>query len=755
MNKKKKQTNQKRTTQPQTKKKTFSKSDRTKRERPSGRAEGFRENEIGKKILKYLQSRAGSVIQFKDLSAKLLREENQNSYGKKREKWQFQEREREISETLQILETEGLIELEKKNIIVNPNQKLQGTISISKRGDGFVKLPSGMEVFVPGQYAQSAIQGDLVEIHPYGIGKKGRLEGEVTEILRRGRDLYRMIVTEKDPKFIFGKLLDIDGEEKEGYLLRKTILTDLQDEIKSGDVLVVRLKEDTEHERNLYEVQFLRFESDTKEDLDLMRMLMKYNYSILYPENITLDLPEEVEESTVDDWGSRVDLRNLKCITIDGEYSKDFDDAISFVEEKNRIRFYVHIADVSHYVRPGTDLDEEAYNRATSVYLGSRVVPMLPPELSENLCSLVAGKNRLAFTVEMEADWKGKITHAKYYKSIIKVAERYTYNRAESEILAGDPKNWIFRMNEFAKVLRAKRVENGRVDLNLKENKVVTDSEHNVVEIAVQDRLQAHILIEEFMLSANIKVAEYIRKKKHPTLYRVHEPMNEEKLESLNAFLQLNGIKTLLKDSSYEAIRVVLKELEGKPAERLFNMFLLRTFMQAYYSGEHLGHWGLGFEDYCHFTSPIRRYPDLVCHRVLQQILLSKKPVYTPEEMVTSGLHCSHQERKATDAERDYYKLKACRYLEKTGIKEFSATITGCKPFLIFVDLENPMVDACLLSSEFTDEGEVRLETDFSFYSKKFTKIYTLGDKIEVELDRIDYEEIKIFVKMKKFQKKV
>ncbi|WP_078129051.1 ribonuclease R family protein [Leptospira alexanderi] len=755
MNIKKKQTKQKKTAKPDTKKKTFGQSDKNKKNRFMGRSEGFPENEIGRKILRYLRSKAGSVIQFKDLTTKIFREENQNSYGKKREKWQFEEREREITETLQILEAEGLIELEKKNILVNSNQKLLGTISTSKKGDGFVKLPSGMEIFVPGQYVQSAIQGDLVEVQPNGIGKKGRLEGEVTKILRRGRDLYRMIVTEKDPKFIFGKLLDIDGEEKEGYLLRKTILMDLQDEIQLGDVLIVKLKEETEHERNLYEVQFLRFESDTKEDLDLMRMLMKYNYSILYPENLILDLPEEVDESTVDDWGSRVDLRNLKCITIDGEYSKDFDDAISFVEEKNRIRFYVHIADVSYYVRLGTDLDEEAYNRATSVYLGSRVVPMLPPDLSENLCSLLAGKNRLAFTVEMEADWKGKITHAKYYKSIINVAERYTYNRAESEILSGDPKNWIFRMNEFAKTLRARRIEDGRVDLNLKENKVVTDSEHNVVEISVQDRLQAHILIEEFMLSANIKVAEFIRKKKHPTLYRIHEPMNEEKLESLNAFLQLNGIKILLKDSSYEAIRAVLKELEGKPAERLFNMFLLRTFMQAYYSGEHLGHWGLGFEDYCHFTSPIRRYPDLVCHRVLQQILLGKKPLYGPEEMVTLGLHCSHQERKASDAERDYYKLKACRYLEKTGIKEFSATITGCKPYLIFVDLENPSVDACLISSEFTDEGEIRLETDFSFYSKKYSKIYTLGDKIEVELDRVDYEEIKIFVKMKKFQKKV
>lgn len=406
---KEKQTTENKSVKSNRKKKTFDKSNKTKKER----TDGFRENEIGKKILKYIQFRAGSVIQFKDLNAKILREENQNSYGKKREKWEFQEKEREILETLKILETEGLIELEKKNIIINSNQKLQGTISISKKGDGFVKLSSGVEIFVPNQYTQSAIQGDLVEVRPYGVGKKRRLEGEVTEILRRGRDLYRMIVTEKEPKFIFGKLLDIDGEEKEGYLLRKTILTDLQEEIQSGDVLIVKLKEETEHEKNLYEVQFLRFESDTKEDLDLMRMLMKYNYNILYPENIILDLPEEVDESTVDDWNERVDLRNLKCITIDGEYSKDFDDAISFVEEKNRIRFYVHIADVSYYVRPGNDLDEEAYNRATSVYLGSRVVPMLPPELSESLCSLIAGKNRLAFTVEMEADWKGKITHAK------------------------------------------------------------------------------------------------------------------------------------------------------------------------------------------------------------------------------------------------------------------------------------------------------------------------------------------------------
>ncbi|TGK03123.1 VacB/RNase II family 3'-5' exoribonuclease [Leptospira langatensis] len=713
-----------------------------------------REHEPGRKLLKFFRSKAGKVLSLQEVYSKFIAHAGQKK-GYRRERWEAQEQKRSAEEILTFFEKEGLIEIQRKNIIVRESQTLQGTISLSKKGDGFAKLTTGTEVFIPSQYTSSAIQGDLVEILPTGIGRKGKLEGEVVSIIRRGRELYRMKVTEKSSKFIIGSFLDMDGDHKEGFLPRRSLLQDLQDEISTGDLIVVTLKEDSDQERNLYEVHFVRFESDTKEDTDLMRMLMKYNYNILYPEEVKLEqLPDEVEESSVDDWNSRVDLRELKCITIDGEYSKDFDDAISFIDEGKNIRFYVHIADVSHYVRPGSDLDAEAYGRATSVYLGSRVVPMLPPELSENLCSLVAQKNRLAFTVEMEADWSGNIFHAKFYKSVIRVEERYTYNKAEKEIQEEDPKNWIFQMMKFANILRKRRLDSGRVDLNLKETKVVTDSEHNVVEIKPVDRLQAHILIEEFMLSANIKVAEFIRKKDRPTLYRVHEPMDIEKLEMLNSFLRLNGINKQLHDTSYESIRSVLHVLEGSSAERLFNISLLRSFMQAYYSGEQLGHWGLGFKDYCHFTSPIRRYPDLVCHRVLESILLSDENPYDAEEIKVMGLHTSHEERKATDAERDYYKLKACRFLEKTGLKEFTATLVGFRSAFAFVELNNPPVEAVISAIEFTDEGELQAETDFSFYSKKYTKQYSLGETFEVELDRIDFEEIKIYVKMKKFQKK-
>ncbi|TGK07137.1 VacB/RNase II family 3'-5' exoribonuclease [Leptospira semungkisensis] len=713
-----------------------------------------RENEPGRKLLKFFRAKAGKVLSLQEVYSKFIAHAGQKK-GYRRERWEAQEQKRSAEEILTFFEKEGLVEIQRKNIIVCESQTLQGTISLSKKGDGFAKLTTGTEVFIPSQYTSSAIQGDLVEILPTGIGRKGKLEGEVVSIIRRGRELYRMKVIEKGFKFIIGSFLDMDGDHKEGFLPRKSLLQDLQDEISIGDIIVVTLKEDSDQERNLYEAHFVRFESDTKEDTDLMRMLMKYNYNILYPEEVKLEeLPDEVEESNVNNWGSRVDLRELKSITIDGEYSKDFDDAISFIDEGKKIRFYVHIADVSHYVRPGSDLDVEAYGRATSVYLGSRVVPMLPPELSENLCSLVAQKNRLAFTVEMEADWSGNIFHAKFYKSVIKVDERYTYTKAEKEIQQGDPKNWIFQMMKFANILRKRRLDSGRVDLNLKETKVVTDSEHNVIEIKPVDRLQAHILIEEFMLSANIKVAEFIRKKERPTLYRVHEPMDIEKLEMLNSFLRLNGVNTQLHDTSYESIRSVLRVLEGSPSERLFNISLLRSFMQAYYSGEQLGHWGLGFKDYCHFTSPIRRYPDLVCHRVLESILLSEENPYDVEDIKVMGLHTSHEERKATDAERDYYKLKACRFLEKTGLKEFTATLVGFRSAFAFVELNNPPVEAVIPAIEFTDEGELQAETDFSFYSKKYTKQYSLGETFEVELDRIDFEEIKIYVKMKKFQKK-
>ncbi|MCB1192921.1 MAG: VacB/RNase II family 3'-5' exoribonuclease [Leptospiraceae bacterium] len=708
------------------------------------------EFKITSKIIKFLAIRAGKEVSRHELVKNFIEHSDKKNSHKHHKKHKSEENGYLLDLLLNLLEGEKLIRsLGKKLLFVEKPFLLHGQISLSKRGDGFVKLNSGTEIFVPASATESSIDGDYVDVIPMGIGRKGKLEGEVMNIARRKRILYRFKVLDTEGNFIAGKLLDMSGGLKEGIIPKKTILGDILKSIKVDDILVVKLKENAFHDSNLYEVSFIRFESDSEIDPDFNRILMKYNYELYYPDLLPHTISEEVAPATVVDWERRADLQELYTVTIDGETSKDFDDAISLVEEENRVRFYVHIADVSYYVKQASALDEEAYRRSTSVYLSNGVVPMLPPLLSENLCSLVEGKPRLAFTVEMEGDWSGQIYYAKFYKSIIKVDKRCTYESVEKELNINDPDNWFSKLMRLANEMRKRRVESGRVDLNLKESHIIMDNNFSVIQIIDRERLNSHILIEEFMLSANIKVAEFLRKRNAPALYRVHEPMEKDKLKALNSFLALYGLNHWIKDIDYQRIREVLELMEGHPSEKVFNYFLLRSFKQAYYTGKAEGHWGLGFQDYCHFTSPIRRYPDLVCHRVLDSLLKSDPLPYSIEEIETMGLYCSDRERAAVDAERDMMKLKACRYVESTGIRKFNGNIIGVKSHFVFVELDELNVEGVVRFYHFTDEDALIIPNEFSFVSKKYSRAFYLGQKLELEIEEIDLEEIRIFLKPK------
>jgi ribonuclease R len=702
-----------------------------------------------RKVFDYLTLKSGHEIESKDFWEKFSSSKEDKSKKKKHKNdhdRDFRKKE-DILRMLEILSEEKLIHLKKKTIAVVKPFKLVGKISISKRGDGFVKLKSGREMFVPADYTEGSINGDIVEVSVIGMGKRDKLEGEVKDVIRRGRTLYRLQVTEIDGNYFYGKLLDMPGEPKEGVIRKKTLLADVARSIKEGEILIVKLKDNSLVGSNIFEVSFIRYEGGSTRDKDLNRILMKYDYEQYYPDHIPLEYADDVNEKTVVDWGMRVDLRNIWTATIDGNDSKDFDDAISIEEEGDVVRFYVHIADVSYYVKQGSALDEEAYKRATSVYLVDTVIPMLPPILSEDLCSLVANKNRLAFTVEMLSDYNGRIFSAKYYKSIIKVDKRYTYDIAEEEILTNAPESRIVKLMRLANGFKKQRIINGRIDLNLKELYIKTEENGDVKEVKFRDRLNSHILIEELMLSANMKVAEFLYKKQAPVLYRIHEPMNEEKLETLNAFMKLYGLNHNIESTDYSDLQLALKKVEGKESEKIFNYFLLRSFMQAYYGSERLGHWGLGFHDYSHFTSPIRRYPDLVVHRVLDAVIHSEENPYLVEEIDVMGVHTSDEERKAADAERDLNKLKSCRYLQSSGKTKFIGIINGIKPQAVFVELEDWFGDAVISIAHFTDEYELVLPNEFSFISKKYSKTFFLGQKIDLELESVNLEEIKIYMK--------
>ena len=701
-------------------------------------------------ILNFFLKNQGNEFLKRDLFEYLY----PNQKDKKQKKGHLSKTEETLEMFLFLLEAEGLIQKARKTYYrVAKSFVLKGKLSLNKNGDGFVGLPSGNEIFIPDRKIGTALDGDQILIYPTGVSRRDKLEGEIFKVYKRSRKNFRFRVFEKNEKYFLGKILDLKGKEVEGIIWRKSLMKDDSERIKLEDVLIVTLKEDPSDSPNFYEAVFQKFEKDNLEDLDFQRILYKYDYLVQYPD-VKFNFPEEVNEKSVSDWKMRVDLRDLYTITIDGATAKDFDDAISFEVVENKIRFWVHIADVGYYIQKDSELDQEALERATSVYLANRVVPMLPPMLSENLCSLVANVNRLAFTVEMEADHEGNIFHAKFYKSVIKVNQRYTYDQAEKEIQAGLVDNWLVKLNQFTKALKQRRLSSGRVDLTLDESYVDFDPVTLKIRgVGTKPRLESNMLIEELMLSANSKVAEFLRKKKVPTLNRVHETMDEEKLKSLNQFLKISGVMSHMKDTSYSEIQKVQKKISGNPMEKIFNYMLLRSFMQAYYSGEHLGHWGLGFRDYCHFTSPIRRYPDLVVHRTLHSFLLDGEKEYEEEEIEELGVHCSEKERKANDAERDLFKLKALRFVEATGRTEFSGTITSFRPSQVYVELSDFPFEVLIDKSEFTKEFSIDERSDFSFYSKKYSREFFIGEKLDLTLEKIDYDAIRIFMKLR-FPKK-
>ena len=645
-----------------------------------------------------------------------------------------------LKETLKILEKENLIQVEKNQIYINKDFILKGIIIFNSKGDGFVKLNSGNESFIFTEDTKGSFEGDEVAIIPQAVGRKNKLESKVVEIVKRNRLYFRFLVEEvAEFRYATGCFLDINSKI-EGFLDFKKLPKKIK--IQTQDILIIQI--DKLLSPAFYEVFFTNFEKQLKhKDTDLFRVSIKYNYNLKYPD-YNLKYKNQINKKIVEDWEQRKNLRDLYTVTIDGEDSKDFDDAISFENDT----IYVHIADVSYYVKKDSPLDKEAYKRSTSCYLGSNVLPMLPKILSENLCSLIHGKNRLSFTVEIKIDQDGNIYQGNFYKSIIKVDKRYTYKKAEEHIKNGKNKVLSELMN-IGHLLKERRIKQGKIDLNLPEKSIAYDSSLNVISVAMTERLQSHILIEELMLSANTQVAQFIQQNKYPFLYRIHEKMNEQKLEILNEFLESNGFKEMKTLDSIEIQKVLNRVFQTK-IESVFNILLLRSFSQACYSNQSIEHWGLGFKHYCHFTSPIRRYPDLVCHRILEQLLKKEKNPYSKQELQELGIYTSQQERKAVSAERDYSKIKLCKYLQKSQEINFIGTISGFTSRFVYVDIDIFFVEGILSAGEFSFNNDIFVKSDFKFYSKKFSRYFAIGDRLEVSLDRIDLESIKIYLKLKK-----
>lgn len=454
----------------------------------------------------------------------------------------------------------------------------------------------------------------------------------------------------------------------------------------------------------------------------------------------------------------RVDLREKEIFTIDGADTKDIDDAVSLEKIGNKYLLGVHIADVSHYVRDGMPLDKEAVKRGTSVYLIDTVIPMLPKELSNGICSLNPNEDRYALSVDILLDENVNILKSKVYKSVIKSKKQMTYDNVYKVIELGEiPQGYepfvdtLKLMKELALKLIAKRHNEGAIDFDVPETKIILDENDKVLEVKPYEVTIANRLIEQFMVLANECIAQTFSEKQLPFIYRIHEQPDVEKLQRFKVFLNnLNYLDNFSEEVKPKEIQKVVEESKGKVEEKVVSMMALRAMQLAKYSNENLGHFGLALKNYCHFTSPIRRYPDLFIHRVISEYLAGRLDEKQKKKFARLAIKYSQSssdmEQKSEEAERDLEDIKKCEYMEEHVGEEFDGIISGVTNFGVFVELENT-IEGLVHVENMRDDYYNFDELSVSMIGERTKKVYKMGDKIRIKvigtdrmLRRIDFE---------------
>jgi len=452
----------------------------------------------------------------------------------------------------------------------------------------------------------------------------------------------------------------------------------------------------------------------------------------------------------------RRDLRNLPFITIDGEDAKDFDDAVYCAKENSGWSLFVAIADVSHYVTKNSAIDEEALKRGTSIYLPGRVIPMLPEKISNNLCSLLPNKDRLAMICEMSIDENGKMASYSFYPGVIRSQARLTYTQA-NEIITGNKiaeKKYsafvedIQNLHRLYTKLKGLKDKRGAIEFNSKEIKFVFNQKEEITDIQSTERNDAHCIIEECMILANISAASFIRNNKIPGLYRIHDLPTQEKLDELKNFLEDFGLslRTAKKPTSKNYAKL-LKKIKNEDKQSLIQIIMLRSLPQAEYNYKNIGHFGLSLENYTHFTSPIRRYPDLITHRIIKNALgknRARKHLYLLDDVSFLGAHCSDTERKAEEAARDIQDFFKCLYMQDKIGKTFKGVISTVTSFGIFVEIENIFVSGLVHIKQLKKDYYHFEPDNHRLYGEHTGHIYQIGEKVKIKLAAVNINEGKI-----------
>lgn len=629
---------------------------------------------------------------------------------------------------------------------------LTGKLFCTRSGNGFLmpdkKTEKNMDdIFIPSQFMGNAFHGDRViaRIEHTARGKKEAKIIKITE--RRIKNITGFIRKDRD------RLTIVPDDERIRHnfiIIGKTVKTDVMDNDLAAAKIIKFPEEGISPECSIVKV-FSKLDN-----------INKINQFIRYKHNLPLRFKKNTESeakeltSLVNEI-RRADLRNLKHITIDGEYAKDFDDAVCIEKSGKGYVLYVSIADVSHYVLPGTALDVEAFERGTSIYFPKSVIPMLPKKLSNIICSLNPCEDRMTMTVRLDCNNKGEVIKSSFHESIIKSMMRLTYNQVETALVKKDGKTrkklkdimpeleW---MEELASLLAKKREARGSLDFDLPEPEVTLDIEGGIKNILRSERLLSQRIIEEFMIAANEAVASFLSENNVPAIYRVHEPPDQEKLLDFKKLLSALSGKDMNVSKSNLNLQSILNQVKGSDYEYLANRVLLKSMKQAKYSSSNKGHFGLASDCYLHFTSPIRRYPDLVCHRSLKNTINSIPSICRQDKLENMAEHLSEREKIAMEAEReDEDRIRILFMKDKTG-ESYNGIISHITSFGFFVELFDLFVEGLVLLIDLHDDYYIFQEEKFRLIGRRTKKIFRIGDIVQVKVILADVEKKQLHFKL-------
>ncbi len=682
-------------------------------------------------VLRLLQS--GEPIQFRQMLKALGVTRDERSY---------------LEEHLEFLVESGkVVKLPGRLYAAAGEGGIRGKLSTHRDGYGFVVPEDGGEdLFVPARYLSEYMNGDLVEAQVVATRRDGKREGRVTGLIQRA---VTSVVGRFEAIGKGGRVIPDDQRLGRDLFVAPGDAGTARD----GQVVLAQVTSYPSATRGL-EGRIAEVLGNANDpEVEVLTVIKKFDLPHVFGEDVlaeALRQPQQVEEEAL---SGRIDLRGRLTVTIDGETARDFDDAVSVAREGESIRLWVSIADVSHYVREGSKLDAEAYLRGTSAYFPDRCIPMLPEQLSNGICSLNPDVDRLTMTAEMLFDAGGDMIDSRFYTSVIRSAARLTYTTVkrilvdkDSEVIASHAGlvSDLSLMEELSLRLNGRRKLRGSIDFDLPEPQIVLDLQGATTAIVRAERNLAHRIIEEFMLAANEAVASFLEQTPVPSLYRVHENPDPLKLKDLAEFVFSFGYQLKIEEDKVNpaALQKLLLEVEGKPEERLINEVLLRCMKQARYAAENLGHFGLAASSYTHFTSPIRRYPDLVVHRILKRVISEKLKQVDKDRLEArlpeTALHTSRRERIAMEAEREMVDLKKMQFMRDKIGEEYDGFITGVAQFGLFVELVELFVEGMIPVATLPADYYVHMEKSHSLVGERSRAVYRIADRIRVKVAAVN-----------------